>query len=69
MSRPTRILIVGGGFGAVNTALTLKKRLKAEIRRGEVELDLDHWSVASTAGFGSRQHHPHDDHLVIALGK
>jgi NADH dehydrogenase len=112
-----RILILGGGFGGVYTALTLEKLLKAEIRRGEVELglvsrenyivfqpmlpevisgsiglldtitpirrlcpntnlytrtvdsiDLDHGGVASTAGFGSRQHHLHYDHLVIALG-
>ena len=31
MSRPTRILILGGGFGGVYTALTLEKLLKAEI--------------------------------------
>jgi NADH:ubiquinone reductase (H+-translocating) len=115
--RPTRILILGGGFGGVYTALTLEKLLKAEIRRGEVELglvsrenylvfqpmlpevisgsigvldtitpirrlcpstnlytrtvesiDLEHRSVQSTAGFGSRQHHLHFDHLVVALG-
>ena len=115
--RPTRILILGGGFGGVYTALTLEKLLKAEIRRGDVELglvnrensmvfqpmlpevisgsigvldvitpirrlcpntnvytrtiesiDLAHRSVQSTAGFGSRQHHLHFDHLVIALG-
>jgi NADH:quinone reductase (non-electrogenic) len=40
MTRPTRILILGGGFGGVYTALTLEKRLKAELRRGEVELGL-----------------------------
>jgi NADH dehydrogenase len=117
MSQPTRILILGGGFGGVYTALTLEKALKAEIRRGEVELglvsrenyivfqpmlpevisgsigvldvitpirrlcpntnlytrtiesiDLEHRSVQSTAGFGSRQHHLHFDHLVVALG-
>jgi NADH:ubiquinone reductase (H+-translocating) len=117
MNRPQRILILGGGFGGVYTALTLEKLLRAEIRRGEVELglvsrenyivfqpmlpevisgsigitdtitpirrlcpntnlytrtvesiDLDHRGVASTAGFGSRQHHLHYDHLVIALG-
>jgi NADH dehydrogenase len=116
-ARPSRILILGGGFGGVYTALTLEKLLKAEIRRGEVELglvsrenyivfqpmlpevisgsiglldtitpirrlcphtnlytravesiDLEHRGVASTAGFGSRQHHLHYDHLVIALG-
>ena len=115
--RPKRILILGGGFGGVYTALTLEKLLKAEIGRGEVELglvsrenyivfspmlpevisgsiglldtitpirrlcpntnlytrtvesiDLDHRGVASTAGFGSRQHHLHYDHLVLALG-
>src|SRR5262247_1158373 len=38
--RPTRILILGGGFGGVYTALTLEKLLKKEIRRGEVELGL-----------------------------
>jgi len=117
MNRPTRILVLGGGFGGVYTALTLEKLLKSEIRRGEVELglvsrenyivfqpmlpevisgsiglldtitpirrlcpntnlytrtvesiDLDHRGVASTPGFGSRQHHLHYDHLVIALG-
>jgi NADH dehydrogenase len=115
--RPTRILILGGGFGGVYTALTLEKLLKREIRRGEVELglvsrenymvfqpmlpevisgsigildtitpirrlcpstnlytrtvdciDLDHRRVSSTAGFGSRAHHLHFDHLVLALG-
>jgi NADH:ubiquinone reductase (H+-translocating) len=40
MSRPTRILILGGGFGGVYTALTLEKLLKAEIRRGDVEVGL-----------------------------
>jgi NADH dehydrogenase len=117
MSQPTRILILGGGFGGVYTALTLEKALKGEIRRGEVELglvsrenyivfqpmlpevisgsigvldvitpirrlcpntnlytrtiesiDLKHRSVQSAAGFGSRQHHLHFDHLVVALG-
>jgi NADH:quinone reductase (non-electrogenic) len=117
MSQPTRILILGGGFGGVYTALTLEKLLKSEIRRGEVELglvsrenyivfqpmlpevisgsigvldvitpirrlcpdtnlytrtiesiDLAHRSVQSAAGFGSRQHHLHFDHLVMALG-
>ena len=117
MSRPTRVLILGGGFGGVYTALTLEKLLAAEIRRGAVELglvsrenyivfqpmlpevisgsigvldvitpirrlcpstnlytrtvesiDLQHRSVQSTAGFGSRQHHLHFDHLVVALG-
>ena len=29
MSQPTRILILGGGFGGVYTALTLEKALKA----------------------------------------
>src|SRR5499425_2130192 len=38
--RPTRILILGGGFGGVYTALTLETLLKKEIRRGEVELGL-----------------------------
>jgi NADH:ubiquinone reductase (H+-translocating) len=114
---PTRILILGGGFGGVYTALALEKLLAREIRRGEVEvglvsrenyiafqpmlpevisgsigvldvitpirrlcpstslytrtiesIDLAHRSVRSTAGFGSRQHHLHFDHLVVALG-
>src|SRR5438309_5207717 len=38
--RPTRILILGGGFGGVYAALTLEKLLGREIRRGEVELGL-----------------------------
>ena len=37
---PTRILILGGGFGGVYTALTLEKILKRELRRGEVEIAL-----------------------------
>src|SRR5689334_1150548 len=116
-TRPTRILILGGGFGGVYTALTLEKLLRREIAAGDVELglvsrenymvfqpmlpevisgsigltdtiapirrlcpntnlytrtveaiDLAHRSVAATASFGSRQHHLHYDHLVIALG-
>ncbi len=37
---PVRILILGGGFGGVYTALTLGKLLKAELDRGLVELGL-----------------------------
>jgi NADH dehydrogenase len=37
---PTRILILGGGFGGVYTALTLEKILKRELKRGEVEIAL-----------------------------
>ena len=51
MSQPTRILILGGGFGGVYTALTLEKLLGAEIRRGEVELG---WSAARTTSCSSR---------------
>ena len=39
-TRPTRILILGGGFGGVYTALTIEKLLKAELDRGEAELGL-----------------------------
>ena len=39
-TRPTRILILGGGFGGVYTALTLEKLLKREIAAGAVELGL-----------------------------
>jgi NADH dehydrogenase len=38
--RPTRILILGGGFGGVYTARMLETLLRREIRRGEVELGL-----------------------------
>src|SRR5213596_2029798 len=38
--RPVRILILGGGFGGVYTALTLEKVLKREIRDRRVELGL-----------------------------
>ena len=38
--RPTRILILGGGFGGVYTAITLEKLLKREISEGRVELGL-----------------------------
>src|SRR5262245_32811393 len=36
----TRILILGGGFGGVYTALTLEKLLAKELDRGQVELAL-----------------------------
>src|SRR4029450_10697116 len=39
-ARPTRILILGGGFGGVYTALNLEKILKRELTRGEVEIAL-----------------------------
>src|SRR3970040_2858310 len=38
--RPTRLLILGGGFGGVYTAIALEKLLRRELRRGEVELGL-----------------------------
>src|SRR5207247_7270908 len=37
---PTRIVILGGGFGGVYTALTLEKLLRRELDRGEVERGL-----------------------------
>ena len=37
---PTRILILGGGFGGVYTALTLERVLRRELKRGEVEIAL-----------------------------
>src|SRR5262249_20090981 len=37
---PTRILILGGGFGGVYTAIALEKLLAAQLARGEVELAL-----------------------------
>ena len=37
---PIRILILGGGFGGVYTALTLEKILKRDLKRGEVEIAL-----------------------------
>jgi len=39
-SLPTRILILGGGFGGVYAALTLEKILKRELKRGEIEIAL-----------------------------
>jgi NADH dehydrogenase len=39
-TQPTRILILGGGFGGVYTALTLEKILKRELKRGEVQIGL-----------------------------
>ena len=38
--RPTRLLILGGGFGGVYTAIALEKLLRHELRRGEIELGL-----------------------------
>src|SRR5437867_10766989 len=37
---PTRILILGGGFGGVYTALTLERLLRHDLRRGTVEIAL-----------------------------
>jgi len=37
---PTRILILGGGFGGVYTAQALEKILKRELKRGEVQIGL-----------------------------
>ncbi|HEX9408895.1 MAG TPA: NAD(P)/FAD-dependent oxidoreductase, partial [Methylomirabilota bacterium] len=37
---PTRILILGGGFGGVYAAMTLEKQLAREVKRGEVEIGL-----------------------------
>ena len=37
---PTRILILGGGFGGVYTAMTLEQLLRHDLRRGTVELAL-----------------------------
>jgi len=37
---PTRILILGGGFGGVYTALTLEQLLRHDLRRGATELTL-----------------------------
>src|SRR5262249_62069514 len=37
---PTRILVLGGGFGGVYTPLTLEKILKRELGRGEGEIAL-----------------------------
>ena len=37
---PTRILILGGGFGGVYTALTLERVLRRQLKRGEVEIAL-----------------------------
>ena len=39
-ARPIRILILGGGFGGVYTAMTLEKQLAREVKRGEVEIGL-----------------------------
>src|SRR5439155_12584742 len=36
----TRILILGGGFGGVYTALTLEQLLRHDLRRGAVEIAL-----------------------------
>jgi NADH:ubiquinone reductase (H+-translocating) len=37
---PTRIVVLGGGFGGVYSALHLERELGGEIRRGEVEVTL-----------------------------
>jgi NADH dehydrogenase len=37
---PTRILILGGGFGGVYTTLTLERLLRHDLRRGTVEIAL-----------------------------
>ena len=40
MTAPTRILILGGGFGGVHTALHLERLLARELRAGTVEIGL-----------------------------
>lgn len=40
MDEPTRILILGGGFGGVHTALNLERLLARELRAGTVEIGL-----------------------------
>ena len=40
MTEPTRILILGGGFGGVHTALHLERVLARELRAGTVEIGL-----------------------------
>ncbi len=39
-SERTRILILGGGFGGVHTAITLERLLRRELREGRVEIGL-----------------------------
>src|SRR5215813_2461458 len=39
-NRPARIVVLGGGFGGVYTALRLEKLLGPELDRGDVELSL-----------------------------
>ena len=39
-TKPTRILILGGGFGGVYAAQALEKILKPELKRGEVQIGL-----------------------------
>ena len=38
VKEPVRILMVGGGYVGMYTALRLQRKLKAELRRGEVEI-------------------------------
>src|SRR3989442_12769606 len=62
--------VISGSIGLLDP-ITLIRRLcpKTNLYTRTVEsIDLEHRGVASTAGFGSRQHHLHYDHLVIALG-
>lgn len=39
-SERTRILILGGGFGRVHTAINLERLLRRELREGRVEIGL-----------------------------
>src|SRR5262245_21737115 len=62
--------VISGSIGLLDTITPIRRLCpNTNLYTRTIEsIDLDHRSVQSTAGFGSRQHHLHFDHLVIALG-
>src|SRR5207249_3635831 len=62
--------VISGSIGLLDTITPIRRLCpNTNLYTRTVEsIDLDHRGVMSTAGFGSRQHHLHYDHLVLALG-
>ena len=62
--------VISGSIGLLDTITPIRPLCPSTnlSTRTVASVDLQHRRVSSTAGFGSRRHHLHDDHLVLALG-